>query len=84
MITAQVIEIVTTILTSHHLFRAEPVVTPDSSLAELGADDIDRTGIALGIEARWHFIVSDQDEREWTHVSDIVTMVEERIEREVA
>lgn len=74
--TAEVQQIVHDVLTAHHLFRAEPTVTPESSLYDLGVDDLDRIAISMRIEERWGFIVSDQTERDWTHVSDIIATVE--------
>lgn len=76
--TPEVIAIVTKVLKAFHLFRDEPTILPESSLAEIQVDALDRMGISLRVEDRWGFIVSDKEEREWTHVSDIVEMVRQR------
>lgn len=75
MIATRVIEIVREVVTSSHLFRAEPEITADSSLDDLRADEIDREGIAVNIETEFGFIISDKQVRDWTDVQDIIATV---------
>lgn len=62
-------------LASNHLFRAEPDVREDSSLSELGVDDLDRVAIAMRLEEQFGIEVSDKAERSWVTVSDVIAMV---------
>ena len=70
-----ILDIIRDELTSNHLFRAGPDVREDSSLSELGVDDLDRVAIAMRLEERFGIEVSDQAERSWATVSDVVAMV---------
>lgn len=74
-----VLDIIRDELTSHHLFRADPDVREDSSLSDLGVDDLDRVAIAMRLEERFGIEVSDKAERSWATVSDVVAMVTARI-----
>lgn len=74
-VSTRIIEIVTTVLSEHHLFRPVLDITPESSLNDLGADDIDRIGIALRVETEFGFVISDAEEGGWTHLSDIIATV---------
>lgn len=75
MTASRVIEIIRQVLGSHHLFRAEPEITAESRLDDIGADDLDRQGIAVNIETEFNFEISDQQVRDWNEVQDIIDIV---------
>lgn len=75
MIATRVIEIVREVVTSSHLFRAEPEITADSSLDDLRVDDLDRAGIAVNIETEFGFEITDKQVRDWDSVASIIATV---------
>lgn len=69
------LSIIAAVLAENHPYRIEPTVLPETSLAELHATEWDRVARAMRIEDQFGFVVSDREEREWTHASDIEAMV---------
>lgn len=77
-----VVAIIRSELTSQHMQRRYPEITPDSALTEdLSVDALDRICIALALEEAFAVEIPDAALERWQTVADIVATVTALAER---
>lgn len=65
---------------AEHLHVNEELVNPESKLTdELGADSLDSIDIVMSLETRFNIEISEEEAQSVKTVSDIVTIVNNRI-----
>lgn len=77
--TPAILSLIADQLAANHPMRVRPEVFPETSLADLRVDAIDRLTIALALEDAFGIVVTDEAMHAWTCAADIVATAERMV-----
>jgi len=74
--TADITTIIRAVIEAHHICWRAPEIEPDSMLADIGFDALDRVSLACALDEHFEIELPDVVIESWERVADVIASVE--------
>lgn len=74
--TSDITTIIRAVIEAHHICWRAPEIEPDSMLADIGFDALDRVSLACALDEHFEIELPDAMIESWERVADVIASVE--------